>query len=130
MSDIALAVVQPPVFRKSHPTGKRAGKNRLSRLTHALDIQDAISRAVNILEADLQSEPDRDTRARIATAMASSGRSYQALQTVVFALRGHGVPKPVEARNAHTAKRKPRASGPVAPPKQEPEPPKPGQESP
>jgi len=98
--EIALAVVQPPLLRKPKPCGIRAGKNRLSRLTHALDIQDAIARAVNLLEADLQSEPDRDTRARIATAMASSGRSYQALQTVVFALRGHGVPKPVEARNA------------------------------
>jgi hypothetical protein len=49
--------------------------------------------------------------------MASSGRSYQALQTVVFALRGHGVPKPVEARNATPRAKQRKPVQPIGPAK-------------
>ena len=48
-------------------------------------------------------------------------RAYVDLHELRMSVEGVGKPKPVEARNAHTAKRKPRASGPVPPPKQEPE---------
>ncbi len=54
-------------------------------------------------------------------------RAYVDLHELRMSVEGVGKPKPVEARNAHTAKRKPRASGPVPPPSSEP--PAPSKES-
>jgi len=119
-----FAVIPSPERSQPKP-GPRRAINRHSRLTQALDLQDILTSVAKSLKCDLDHESDPDKRARLVVAIASSGRSWQGLQGEVMALRGQGKPKTVEARNAHTAKRKPRASGPVPPPKQEPEPPAP-----
>ena len=100
-------IVQNPKFPSYPQRLSRAGINRLSSLTQAMDLQ-----AIAFTTAQ-----SPDVPAHIKAALM---RAWVDLEEIRLTLKGYGRPKPVEARNAHTAKRKPRASGPVSPPKQEP----------
>ena len=84
------------------PRQSRAGVNRLSPLTQALDLKDQAY--IDALSPE--------TPVHVKAALM---RAWVDLEEIRLTLKGHGKPKPVEARNA-TPKRKPRASGPVAPP--------------
>ena len=85
-----------------------ANPNRLPVRTQIITLQDlALSHA-----------QAKETPVAVCAALM---RAYVDLHELRMSVEGVGKPKPVEARNAHTAKRKTRASGPVAPPKQEPE---------
>lgn len=100
----ADTVVQAPEERRvpisTALPGPRAGLNRLSALTQALDLKtqayaDALA---------------KDTPVHVRAALM---RAWADLHEITMAIRGEGKPKPVEARNA-TPKRKQRdAAAPI-----------------
>lgn len=100
----ADAVVQTPDERRvpiaTAYTGPRAGLNRLSALTQALDLKtqayaDALA---------------KDTPVHVRAALM---RAWADLHEITMAIRGEGKPKPVEARNATHKKRGRDAAAPV-----------------
>ncbi len=93
---IVAPVADPARYRSEKPNGPRAGKHRLSPLTQALDLKDLAYKDAHA----------SDTPVHIKAALM---RAFVDLLDLCMALRGHGRPKPVEARNA-SPKRKARAT--------------------
>ena len=90
MPEAASIGVHPPPERRvkpvPNPIGPRAGINRLSALTQALDLKtQAYADALN---------PETPVHVRAALM-----RAWTDLQEITMAIRGQGKPKPVEARN-------------------------------
>ena len=83
------------------PRQSRAGVNRLSPLTQALDLKDQAY--IDALSPE--------TPVHVKAALM---RAWSDLQEIAMALRGQGKPKPVEAKNAKP-KARPRAIGPIGP---------------
>jgi len=97
---LAPEVHSPPV-RSQPKRGPRCGMNRPSPLTQALDLQ-AIA---------MSAAKDPNVPPHIKAALM---RAWTDLQDVVMAIRGHGRPKPVTARNdASATRRKPKTLAPL-----------------
>ncbi len=96
-------VVHPPRERRipvaGSSSGPRAGFNRLSPLTQALDLK-------------TQAYTDALAKKTPVHIRAALMRAWVDLQEMAMTLRGQGKPKPVEARNA-TPKRKRSETAPI-----------------
>jgi len=84
------------------PRQSRAGVNRLSPLTQALDLKD-------------QAYMDALSPETPVHVKAALMRAWVDLEEIRMALRGQGKPKPVEARNAKPKGKHPQSIAPIAP---------------
>jgi len=102
-------------------------KNKFVGLSQAYELRElAFQEAASIAKSEPSTFDERIARARALQAL---GSLWTDACDRIRIMRGRPLPGSLRPERK-PSKRKPRASGPVAPPKQEPEPPKPGQESP
>jgi len=96
-----MSEVQSLPARRIRTRGPRCGLNRTSPLTQALDLKDVAYR-------DAKSP---DTPIHIKAALM---RAWADLHEITMAIRGHGKPKPVEAKNAGDKRKARDAATPIA----------------
>lgn len=103
------------------PPGIKIGTNllrpgRKRALMQALAYQEGCATIAELLLVDVKSpETEPDMRARVATAYSQVLKGWDAMEDRKRILRGRGVPKPVEARNAQPKRKAPRVIAPLRP---------------
>jgi len=111
------------------PPGVRIGTNllrpgRKRSLMQALAYQEGCATIAKFLLADAESaEIEPDMRARVATAYSQVLKGWDTMEDRKRILRGRGLPKPVEARNAQPKQKRRAPVAPIGPAKPKPEPP-------